>query len=199
MLVLRIYLLSGLLAHKAVWEILKRRQKGGIANFESTFRKAEKPSRREVLISAVKAVKIAILLAIAVQTLLPDILPISQEPMLLRIAGTLIYSAGLIIAIRGRTELGTNWSDIEAARVSHQHAVVSNGPYRLIRHPIYVGDLMLLFGLELALNSWLVLGALLLAPVVLGQAVREEKKLVQVLPGYQAYCANTKRFIPFVI
>ncbi len=80
-----------------------------------------------------------------------------------------------------------------------EQAVVSNGPYRLIRHPIYVGDLMLLFGLELALNSWLVLGVLLLAPIVLRQAVQEEKKLALALPGYQEYCANTKRFIPFVV
>jgi protein-S-isoprenylcysteine O-methyltransferase Ste14 len=199
MLLLRIYLLGGLLVHKAVWEILKRRQRGCLSAKESTSSKLKKPAAGGLPVEAVKAVKIAILLAIAAQTLLPDILPISGEPLVLRIAGTLIYTAGLLIAIRGRTELGGNWSDIESAQVLREQAVVSNGPYRLIRHPIYVGDLMLLFGLELALNSWLVAGILLLAPLVLRQAVREEKKLARALPGYQAYCANTKRFIPFVV
>ena len=189
MLFLRIYLLSGLLVHKAVWEVLKRRQ---TVDFE-------KPDRSLLKVQAVKAVKIAILLAIAVQTLLPDVLPLTSDPFALRIAGTLIYTAGLLIAIRGRTELGGNWSDIEAARVLSEQRVVSNGPYRLIRHPIYVGDLMLLFGLELALNSYLVLGVLLLAPIVLRQALEEEQKLARALPGYEAYCANTKRFIPFVV
>ena len=199
MWLLRIYLLGGLVVHKAVWEFLKVRQRGGNNRVDLTSRELERSATKGLRVGGVKAVKIAILLAIAIQTLLPDILPISMEPLSLRIAGTLIYTVGLLVAIRGRTELGTNWSDIEAARVLREQAVVSNGPYRLIRHPIYVGDLMLLFGLELALNSWLVLGVLLLAPVVLRQAVREERKLALVLPGYQQYCASTKRFIPFVI
>jgi protein-S-isoprenylcysteine O-methyltransferase Ste14 len=190
MILLKIYLLTGLIAHKVVWEFLKR------ATTAATPRIHLHPS---VFGRLVKGVKIVILVGIAVQTLLPDVLPLTGDPLVLRIAGSLIYSAGLLIAIRGRTELGGNWSDIEAARVLSEQTVVSNGPYRLIRHPIYVGDLMLLFGLELALNSYLVLGVLLLAPIVLRQAVEEEKKLARALPGYEAYCANTKRFIPFVV
>ncbi|MCM3874551.1 MAG: isoprenylcysteine carboxylmethyltransferase family protein [Pyrinomonadaceae bacterium] len=154
---------------------------------------------QQLSVRAVKVVKIAILLGIVVQTLLPDILPISEEPLLLRIAGTLIYTVGLWIAICSRKELGDNWSDIEAARIGAQQFIVRNGPYRFIRHPIYVGDLMLLVGLELALNSWLLIGILLLIPVVLMQAVREEEKLIRSLPDYAAYCSSTKRFIPFVI
>jgi protein-S-isoprenylcysteine O-methyltransferase Ste14 len=77
--------------------------------------------------------------------------------------------------------------------------VVSKGLYRFIRHPIYVGDLLLLIGLELSLNSWLVLGVILLLPVVIRQAVSEEKMLMRSLPGYETYCARTKRFIPFLI
>ena len=62
-----------------------------------------------------------------------------------------------------------------------------------------MGDLLLLAGLELALNSWLVLGVLVLAPVVLSRAVREEELLKQSLTGYRAYCKTSKRFIPFVV
>jgi protein-S-isoprenylcysteine O-methyltransferase Ste14 len=199
MLLLRIYLLAGLLAHKAVWEILKRRQSRAAGQELNSMVSNDRPARRGLPVQAVKAVKIAILLGIAAQTFLPDILPISSEPFVLRIAGTLIYTAGLLIAIRGRTHLGTNWSDIEASRVFNEHEIVSNGPYRFIRHPIYIGDLLLMFGLELALNSWLILGVLFLAPVVLGLAIREEKKLMLTLPGYQRYCSKTKRFIPFVV
>jgi len=196
MLFLRIYLLAGLVVHKAVWEILKRRSAHAAS---VNCRPPKTAGPRALPLQLVKAVKVAILLGIAAQTLLPDILPISQDPIMLRIAGTLIFTAGLVIAVRGRVELGANWSDIEAAKVLTNQAVISSGLYRLIRHPIYVGDLLLLFGLELALNSWLVLGVLLLAPAVLWQAVREEKKLVRALPGYQDYCTNTKRFIPFIV
>jgi protein-S-isoprenylcysteine O-methyltransferase Ste14 len=150
-------------------------------------------------VALVKVVKITILLGIAAQTLLPDILPISSEPFYLRVVGVLIFTFGLVIAIRGRSELGSNWSDIESAQILRNQQVVSNGPYRFIRHPIYVGDLLLLIGLELALNSWLVLGILFLIPIVLRQAVKEEQKLEVALPGYRTYCLRTKRFIPFVV
>ena len=196
MLILKIYLLAGLVVHKAVWEFMKRqRPVDPSVNQSSSHDKA----RPRLLTPVIKATKIAILIGIAVQTVLPDLLPISSSPFTLRIAGVLIYSVGLWIAIRSRKELGANWSDIETGRVSDRHQIVSKGPYRFIRHPIYVGDLLLLLGLELALNSWLVLGVLLLAPVVLRQAVREEKKLVGSLPNYAEYCSSTKRFIPFVV
>lgn len=191
MIFLRLYLLAGLIAHKAVWEILKRRKA------PSTERPA--PKAQPLAVQLVKTVKIAILLGIVAQTMLPEILPISQEPFLLRVAGVAIYTAGLLIAVIARFQLDSNWSDIETAQVLSHQQVVSNGIYGYVRHPIYVGDILLLFGLELSLNSWLVLGVALMTPVILFQATREEKKLVETLPGYDVYCQNTKRFIPFVI
>ena len=182
---LRLYLLCGLLLHKAVWEILKRRQPGA----------AGKPGLR---VRLVKAVKIGILLGIVAQTMLPDILPIAAGSAGLRLAGAILFTAGLSLAIAGRVQLGANWSDIEAAGVLREQRVVEHGIYRYIRHPIYSGDLILLAGLELALNSWLVLGVLALAPVVLRQALREERLLSGQLDGYDLYCRRTKRFIPFL-
>lgn len=184
---LRLYLLAGLLLHKAVWEILKRRSPTPPASTPQPLR-----------LRLVKAVKIAILLGIVAQTLLPDILPISQAPHQLRLMGTLLYTAGLALALAGRLQLGDNWLDIEAAAVKREQRVVDRGVYRYIRHPIYVGDLLLLFGLELALNSWLILGVALLVPIVLRQAIREERLLLASLPGYDLYCRRTKRFLPFI-
>jgi len=196
MLMLKLYLLGGLVVHKLVWEVMKRRQR--LPMGRSTKNESSTVST-PLSVRLIKSVKVMILLAIALQTLLPDLLPISTEPFVLRLVGTLVFTVGLAIAIRSRTELGANWSDIEAAEVLGEHMIVSNGPYRYIRHPIYIGDLLLLAGLELALNSWLVLGVLLLAPIVLRQAVKEEKKLALMLPHYEAYRSQTKRFIPFVV
>ena len=78
-------------------------------------------------------------------------------------------------------------------------SVVERGIYRYIRHPIYTGDLVLLGGLQLALNSWLVLAVAPLAAVVIRRTLAEEALLDQRLAGYRAYCARTKRFIPFVV
>ncbi len=186
--ILRCFLLAGLIGHKAVWEILRRHSIGGRA----------KPER--VKLQAVKIVKVAIFLGIIVQTLLPrDILPITSEPMQLRIAGLIVFTLGLLVAVLARLELGRNWSDIESPVVGSNQVVIASGIYGYIRHPIYVGDIALLLGLELCLNSWLVLGVVLLTPVVLRKAILEEKLLAQRLPGYEIYLRRTKRFIPFLV
>lgn len=187
---MRVYLVCGMIGHKVLWEVLKRRN----ANL------SEARSAVPIRVRVVKLIKMAILLGLLVQAVLPmDLLPILDNAAPLRIAGVLVYSLGLLIAIPGRLLLGDNWSDIEAAEVFGDHRVVNVGVYRYIRHPIYVGDLLLLYGLEMALNSWLIVGVVLLTPVVLRQAVQEEMKLRSTLPGYEAYCKTSKRFVPFVI
>jgi protein-S-isoprenylcysteine O-methyltransferase Ste14 len=188
MWILRAYLLAGLLIHKAVWEILKRR----------SGRRRAAPGG--MALRLVKGTKVAILVGLVVQTLLPmEILPIREDPWALRTIGTVIYTVGLSVAILARLQLGRNWSDIETPQIAASQVVVSRGLYRSIRHPVYLGDLMLLLGLELALNSWLVFGAIALIPIVSRRAIREEKLLAERLPGYDAYMRRTKRFIPFVV
>jgi len=188
MLFLKLYLLFGLILHKVIWEVLRKKS-------------TEKPKETQSPgLLAVKAVKIGILLGIIAQTLLPfDVLPIAEDSFYLRVAGTVIYTLGLLTAIAARFQLGDNWANIETGQVLESQQVVARGIYAFVRHPIYTGDLLLLLGLQLALNSWLVLGIFLLAPVVMLKAMKEEKMLVRELAGYDAYCARTKRFIPFVI
>ena len=138
------------------------------------------------------------MLGIMVQIFLPDILPIATNSLGVRIAGAIVYTLGLAMALAARFQLGENWANIETGQVLAKQEVVAKGVYRFVRHPIYVGDLLLLFGLELSLNSWLVLGVLILAPVVLKKAIGEEEMLAAELPGYDAYRDRSKRFIPFV-
>lgn len=190
MIALRLYLLLGLLAHKAVWEVLKRQH--ATASAKSSV---PKPFKLLVL----KAIKITILLGILLQTVWSDVLPIATDTLLLRGAGTIIYTAGLALALLARIQLGQNWLDIETAAVKDRQQVVSSGVYRYVRHPIYGADLLLLLGLELALNSWLVVLVPVLAFGVVRQAVQEERMLLESLPGYRTYYQTTKRFIPFCV
>jgi protein-S-isoprenylcysteine O-methyltransferase Ste14 len=182
---LRLYLLAGLVAHKVLWEWLKRGQ--------------SRSPRPALAVRAVKVVKMVVLIGIVAQALLPTVAPISNDVFLTRPLGVLLFTLGLATAMAARWQLGSNWTDIESAAVLPEHAVVSRGIYRYVRHPIYAGDVVMLIGLELALNSWLVLGAIALAPVVMRQAIGEERALRATLPGYAEYCARTKRFIPFVV
>jgi protein-S-isoprenylcysteine O-methyltransferase Ste14 len=192
-LALRIYLLVGLVAHKVVWEMMKRAD-GAVA---SASVPRPSPGSRFV-----RLVKIAILGGIILQTLMPEgwLAPVlSETPLRLKIVGTAIFTIGDLLAIAARIQLGANWLDIEVARVLNHQVVVSSGVYSRIRHPIYVGDLLLLIGLELALNSSAVFAVLLLVPVVLHRAIREEQQLRSSLAGYDEYCRTTSRFIPYIV
>jgi len=189
LIILKVYLVTGLIFHKALWEVMKRRQ-----NVEQA---TDKPASLASRI--VKLVKLTILAGIVIQTVVQDILPISDDPLMIRLTGLVIFTLGLLTAIAARIQLGNNWSDIEDGKIAEKHAVVSSGIYGYIRHPIYTGDILLLIGLELCLNSWLVLGVVVLAPVVAAQAIREEKKLINALPDYEEYTRQTKRFIPFLV
>jgi len=190
LILMKIYLLAGLVFHKAFWQYMQGRQA------DTNKVNVDLDAKQKL----VKLVKLAILAAILIQTAVPfDVFPISADPAGLRIAGLVIFTLGLATAILGRYQLGANWSDIEEGKIASRHQVVSHGIYGYIRHPIYTGDILLLLGLELALNSWLVLGLVLLVPVVVMQTLKEEKKLMHMLQDYDKYAERTKRFIPFVV
>jgi len=187
---LRLVLLLGLVAHKLVWEVLKGGRK-------APREKQQTPAKP--LARALKLVKVLVLAGLVVQTLFLDILPLAENPASVRVAGVAVYCLGLTMAIVGRVQLGKNWVDLEDYQVLRGQALVTGGIFRYIRHPIYAGDFLLILGLELALNSWLVLGVIPLLFVILRQARAEEALLSRVFDDYEAYCKRSKRFIPFVV
>jgi protein-S-isoprenylcysteine O-methyltransferase Ste14 len=80
------------------------------------------------------------------------------------------------------------------------HRVVSTGPYRLVRHPMYAGAVSAFFGIPLLLGSW---WGVALAPVLCAalaaRAVLEERELEAGLEGYAEYKMTVRyRLIPFV-
>ena len=187
---MRVYLLSGLVLHKVIWEVMKRR--------DSAFAGKAPAKKTDLKTRILSGIKLAVLAGIIIQVLGWEILPIANASPALQPIGLAIYTIGLLTAIAARTQLGQNWSDIEKSYVKDDHALVAHGLYKYIRHPIYTGDLLLLSGLELALQSWAVLGVAAVAVYVRQQAMREERKLSQTLPGYSQYCRTTSRFVPFL-
>src|SRR5262249_8778862 len=125
MIFLRIYLLAGLIAHKALWETLKRRSADGGASPNE---------RRPVRIKLVKGLKIEILVGVFAQTRTQDVLQSTSRRCGLFFAGVLIYRGGLVIPMLGRVQLGSNGFDIEAAGAPREGGVVSHGLSRYIRH-----------------------------------------------------------------
>ena len=84
--------------------------------------------------------------------------------------------------------------------VEADQKVITTGLYRLVRHPMYVGVLIMVVGVPLALGSWW--GLIVLIPVVIGLAFRildEEEMLKQELEGYSAYTQKVHyRLVPYV-
>jgi len=62
-----------------------------------------------------------------------------------------LTAAGVLFAIWARFHLGRNWS--AAVTVKQDHALVTSGPYRFVRHPIYTGMLLAILGTAIARAS----------------------------------------------
>jgi protein-S-isoprenylcysteine O-methyltransferase Ste14 len=84
--------------------------------------------------------------------------------------------------------------------VDPEQKVISTGPYALVRHPMYLGALIMFIGVPLALGSWLGLFAIVpLTLVLVWRLLDEERFLAAHLPGYSEYRNQVKsRLIPFV-
>jgi len=76
--------------------------------------------------------------------------------------------------------------------------VVSTGPYRHVRHPMYAGFTLYVFGTALTLGSWVgVASGLLLVAAIARRAIFEESMLQRELPGYEEYMTKVRyRLIP---
>jgi protein-S-isoprenylcysteine O-methyltransferase Ste14 len=86
----------------------------------------------------------------------------------------------------------------ESVRIQPGHRVAASGPYRLVRHPGYVGALLQYISTPLVLGSWwaLIPAALAVAGYVLRTAL-EDQTLCRELPGYADYAARVRhRLLP---
>ena len=85
-----------------------------------------------------------------------------------------------------------------AVEVTATQKVISSGPYRLVRHPMYSGALLLALFTPIALGSWWGLpSAFLIVVPFVSRLFDEEKFLHQNLPAYDEYCNKVRyRLIP---
>jgi protein-S-isoprenylcysteine O-methyltransferase Ste14 len=111
--------------------------------------------------------------------------------------GILCFALGLGFAIWARVNIGRNWGTPMSQKDDPE--LVTSGPYRLVRHPIYSGILFAGVGTAVAL-SWLWLVAVVLAgSYFIYSATVEERNLTEQFPEtYPAYRRSTKMLIPFV-
>lgn len=115
-------------------------------------------------------------------------------PAVCIIAGLLVVIAYGVVALVFRENSYTS----RIIEVAQGQKVIDSGPYALVRHPMYVGVLLMYTVTPLALGSWpAFLVALLMIPIIVIRIRDEEKTLLEGLPGYREYTQKVKyRLIP---
>ena len=112
--------------------------------------------------------------------------------------GLVLFAVGLGFAIWARVNIGRNWGTPMTQKVEPE--LVTSGPYRLVRHPIYTGILVAGVGTAVAL-SWRWLIAVALAGLYfLYSATVEERYMTERFPDtYPTYKQATKMLVPFIL
>jgi protein-S-isoprenylcysteine O-methyltransferase Ste14 len=114
------------------------------------------------------------------------------------IAGAALLLVGLGLYGIARRALGKLFS--EAVRIIPEHRLVTGGPYRLIRHPIYLGEIF--FGLSIPMILGSFYGFIIMLapiPMLLYRIMIEEKILVSRFgQEYLDYASKTKKLIPYI-
>ncbi|MGH2458303.1 MAG: methyltransferase family protein [Chloroflexota bacterium] len=114
-------------------------------------------------------------------------------------AGVVLMLAGLGLRIWALRVLGSSYT--RTLQTSPEQRIVAAGPYRVVRHPGYLGDLLLWIGAGLATANWLIAAivAFPMAAVYLYRVAVEEAMLSDAFPGdYEKYASRTWRLIPRV-
>ena len=121
-------------------------------------------------------------------------LPLQELSYGLYLGSLLLIIGGTVLAIYAALVLGRSVSILPEAR-----RLVTWGPYALVRHPLYLGEIVATAGV--ALQYWSVWALLLLALACAFQLQRmkyEERVLFQAFPKYGDYMARTARLMPGV-
>lgn len=115
----------------------------------------------------------------------------------IQIAGTILTALGIAFAIWARIHIGKNWSSGPSVQEGHQ--LVTSGPYRMVRHPIYTGVLLALFGSAFVAGLIGLSNFIMVMISFLWRIKEEEKIMTQLFPQqYPEYKKGTKALIPFI-
>lgn len=132
---------------------------------------------------------------LALRGVLPPLWPVEGGAWL--IMGCLLYGLGLLLTLWAQFSMGASWRIGVDAR--ERTALVTSGPFRWVRNPIFTATCICTLGLVLLLPSWLAAAALLALIVAIELQVRlvEEPYLLRVhAETYASWASHVGRFFP---
>lgn len=113
--------------------------------------------------------------------------------------GTATFAGALWLLRRSHADLGRNWTP--TLQLTQDHALVTEGVYRHVRHPIYAALWLWGVAQALLLHNWIAgpAGLVTFLPVYLVRVPREEQMMLDHFgEAYRAYTERTGRVIPRV-
>ena len=114
-----------------------------------------------------------------------------------RLLGATAFALGVAAYRLGGAVLGDALSPLIEPRPGV--GLVTRGPYRWLRHPMYLGQALIAVGAPLTLGCrWMLAGSVVAVVILLGRMLLEEHALARTFPEYARYAAETKRIVPFV-
>lgn len=118
-------------------------------------------------------------------------------PALSPVAGSMLLALGGGLSLSAGLKLGTNLTPLPHPKDGA--TLVEGGLYRLVRHPIYLGVILMGLGWTLRVQGWLPLAWTVALMVLFDlKARREERWLIARFPAYADYCRRVRRLIPFI-
>ena len=124
---------------------------------------------------------------------------VPEHSMPKRWMGLALTATGIGFAIAARLWIGSNWSG--RVTIKEQHQLIQNGPYALVRHPIYSGFLLALLGTAIVHGELRELIGLALAALGWILKLRTEEAFLaqQFGDAYSDYKRRVKALVPFVV
>jgi len=118
-------------------------------------------------------------------------------PVWLIVLGFILTSLGYAFAVWALVE-NRFFSSVVRIQTDRGHVVCDSGPYRLVRHPGYAGNILPLLGIVLALGSvWSLIPAAVALVIAVVRTALEDQTLQEELPGYRDYARRVRyRLIP---
>jgi protein-S-isoprenylcysteine O-methyltransferase Ste14 len=113
--------------------------------------------------------------------------------------GYLLFAASYVLTTWAQA-VNRHFEPTVRIQTERGHRVIDSGPYAVIRHPGYIGAVVMSVGAALALGSlWALLPAALAAALLIGRTLAEEATLKAELPGYAEYARRVRhRWVPRV-